>query len=475
MKRRLDQSEDLKSQLGPSQKIAFAKIIAGDSVFVTGSAGTGKSFLIKCLVQQWEKNGTFYSLTATTGIAAINIGGRTVHSFMWMTIDDDDNDAEKFLSNLMKKPGLYNYYEKQMRQLQCLVIDEVSMLNPTFLSKINDILKIVRSNLLPFGGIQIVLVGDFFQLPPVKSPKFLFELPIFKLAAPNRIILKEVFRQSDPKFIELLGRMRTGDLTEDDKFILQGRVGADVTKFGIVPTQLWSTNKDVDRINDDYLSQNKNEPEKYLRHIGIRSDASTETQASHKEKFARDLNSSFPETVILKGPEDAEQLTGAQVMLSFNLDQERGLVNGSRGIIVEFKCPTLQQSGQLSTSFDICDQRSVLYPKNIKLPLVRFILNGEPTLVLIPYICIKRKLNDGKKTIVFAWSMPLKLAWASTVHKSQGQSLECVKISLDRSIFENGQAYVAVSRARSLEGLTLTQFEPSVITSNELVKKYYAD
>jgi ATP-dependent DNA helicase PIF1 len=117
----------------------------------------------------------------------------------------------------------------------------------------------------------------------------------------------------------------------------------------------------------------------------------------------------------------------------------------------------------------------VLYPKNIKLPLVRFILNGEPTLVLIPYICIKRKLNDGKKTIVFAWSMPLKLAWASTVHKSQGQSLECVKISLDRSIFENGQAYVAVSRARSLEGLTLTQFEPSVITSNELVKKYYAD
>lgn len=495
------------AQLGPSQKIAFAKIIAGDSLFLTGSAGTGKSFLIKSVVERWDQTKIVYALTATTGIAAVNIGGRTLHSFMWMTIDDDDNDADTFVSNIMKKPGLYKYYEKQMRLLQCLVIDEVSMLNPTFLAKINSVFQIVRSNSLPFGGVQMVLVGDFYQLPPVKSPKFLFEMPIFSIAAPQRIILKETFRQKDPKFIDLLGRMRTGDLTDDDKSVLQSRVGADITKFGIVPTQLWSTNKDVDRINEDYLHQNKSQPEKFIRFVGIRTEAALESQVSLKEKFAKDLNSSFPETCILKGPEVTKGVTscvtegvtpgvakgvaegctekvtpgvtedgygndtGAQVMLSFNLDQDRGLVNGSRGIVVGFRCST--QSGQLSTSFDICEQKNVLYPKNVKLPIVRFVVDGEPTSVMIPFVCIKRKLNDGKKTTVFAWVMPLKLAWATTVHKSQGQSLECVKISLDRSIFENGQAYVAVSRARSLEGLTLTQFEPSVITSNECVKKYY--
>jgi ATP-dependent DNA helicase PIF1 len=314
----------------------------------------------------------------------------------------------------------------------------------------------------------MVLVGDFFQLPPVSSSKFLFESPIFKEAAPSSIVLTDIYRQSDPVFIELLGRMRTGTMTEDDHDKLRSRVGADITKFDIMPTQLWSTNKDVDRINQDYLSQIKTPLHRFARHVGIVSDGPMESQKSQKEKYARDISNSHPEIVELKGPSEID--VGAQVMLCFNLDQGRGLVNGSRGVITGF-APFAKAE---VAHFNDYEDKSVMYPKDVHLPLVRFLVNGNPLVITVPYVCIARKSTvESVKSVLFAWVMPLKLAWATTVHKSQGQSLECVKISLDNTVFENGQAYVAVSRARSLEGVTLSAYEPKVVRANELVKKYY--
>lgn len=475
--------------LGPSQLSAYAKIINNESVFVTGSAGTGKTELLKRVVDYWNSVEHKFAITASTGIAAINICGKTFHSFMWLRPEDEDSDvtAEAIVHRLANTK-FYKFYRNIMINLQSLVIDEISMLGPSILEKASDVLKIVRGCGELFGGLQIVFVGDFFQLPPVKGPKFLFEMDFFNRSIQSIETLNEVFRQKDSAFIQLLGRMRTGSLIEADHCLLESRVGADISRFGIVPTELWSTNKDVDQLNNDKLAQIKAPIVTYKKYQGMKSP--TGFQDTAMDKFIKDMR--IPDKVDLKGPvedtsggdnqvgaQNASQVgshVGAQVMLTYNLNTERGLVNGSRGVIVGFDtAPDIKCVS--STFFDDYDgYTDKAFVRQVPMPKVRFLCDGQPVTILVPYVCISRKSSmEGLKTKVtcYAWIMPLKLAWATTVHKSQGQSLDCVKATLDKTIFADGQAYVAVSRARTLEGLTLTAYDRQSVRANEAVKKFY--
>jgi ATP-dependent DNA helicase PIF1 len=459
------------------QKIAFAKVSAGDSIFITGSAGTGKSYLLKKIIEDWTSREKQFAVTATTGIAALGIGGRTFHSFAWLTVDDEDDSvtASSIYDRLKKKPSLFKFYQRIMNNLDSLIIDEVSMMNANILQKTSDLFKLVRNNGSPFGGLQIVMGGDFYQLPTVSSKtKFLFQKPIFYECVQDMIVLTEVFRQRDEAFVNILGRMRTGDLNDSDITILNSRVNADITRFGIEPTQLYSTNKDVDRINMDKLSQIKSPDVFFERFTGITSkDLTQDSRKNNLDKFERDIAHSCPPKIVLRGPDGPDGL-GAQVMLTFNLNQDTGLVNGSRGVIIGFEEPGEDlKPNNISILDSDNDLFNTAHIRGLAMPLVRFLVNGEPLTTLIPYVKIKRKITDAKKSWAYAWSIPLKLAWATTVHKSQGQSLDCVRANLDSSIFEEGQAYVAVSRARTLEGLTLTAFDPKIVRANADVKEFY--
>ena len=459
--------------------MAFAKIIRGQSLFITGPAGSGKSELLKRVVGYWSHKRRNFAVTATTGLAAVSIKGRTLHSFFWLRPQDDQPDVtyESIIERLMQKPAAFAWYKKTMCSLHSLIIDEVSMLSIELFLKISNILKVVRMSSKPFGGLQLILVGDFFQLPPVRS-QFLFECPLFRECLDDRVILTEVYRQKDSVFVDLLCRMRTGLCTSEDLATLQSRVGLDIQRHGILPTELYATNKDVDQLNADRLSQIETEPVVFKVRPGLQGPTgATQLHDDKLLKFVKDL---AVQDCTLKAPnyaegtlEDAEK-NGAQVMLTFNLKQERGLVNGSRGVVIGFEepCARVWQHSSVFTDFDPDEPTQFkAYIKGLKHPMVRFIVDGQPVEILVPYVRYDRQ---EKGLLLYAWCMPLKLAWATTVHKSQGQSLDLVKASVDSSVFADGQAYVAISRARTLDGLSLKQFDPTAIRASDKVRAFYA-
>jgi len=503
--------------LSASQKVAFVKAVDGESFFLTGSAGTGKSELLKRLVQYWTSIGHAFELTASTGIAALNINGKTLHSFAWIRPDETNSTVEAVLQRLNTIKA-FKHRIKQLKGLQTLVIDEISMVHPDLFAMLSNLLQVIRISTSPFGGLQIICVGDFFQLPPVQSNQLLFETKLFQQVCTNVAELKECFRQKDSKFVELLSRVRTGCILPEDIAVLESRIGANIEHFGILPTELFSTNRDVDTLNDWKLKQlvgpqvdfepvfghygivHDNAIQKYKLECStiklkgpVQTDTSNvqSTSVSSTGLSSSGLSSSNTDcltannTLASNSCAPISQLNtasqtskahcdvsaGCQVMLTFNLSVEKGLVNGSRGIVLGFETPTrgitnLSSLQSLHSSEDI-----KVFVKSVAMPKVRFLVNKEPLDILIPYVKTTKTLN--KDSYLFCWSIPLKLAWATTVHKSQGQSLDCIKVCLDKTVFADGQAYVALSRARTIEGLTLTAFDSSVIRANKKVIEYY--
>lgn len=417
--------------LSAEQKEAYDAIIRGESIFLTGPGGTGKSHLIGLLAERLPALGKTLAITALTGCAAILLGNgaKTFHS--WAGIGLGKDTAEKLSESIRKFPPL----RKRWVSTEVLIIDEISMMTPELLELINDIAKKVRKSSRPMGGLQIVFVGDFLQLPPVAKGgvvRFAFESPIWHELVKRTVQLKRIFRQNDPIFQTVLDEARNGEVSASSLAILKSRRDLSWEKEPIQPTLLFSRNMDVDSINNANLAQLEGAAEVFsVKTISTGEQTPADLQRI-VEKMDKDMN--YVQELTLK--------VGAQVMLITNLDQEKGLVNGSRGVVTGFK-------------------------ELVNWPIVRFKNNQ--------YITIEQHVwkSEHDKPVERS-QIPLRLAYALTIHKAQGATLDCALIDVGMNTFEYGQAYVALSRLKSLDSLYINEVTAGAFRAHPLVKTFYA-
>lgn len=371
--------------LTDKQQRAYSLMCDNKNVFITGPGGTGKSSVIKMFYNNYKDTKNIV-VTSTTGISALQIGGVTLHSYLGIRLGKES--AEYLTKRILSS----TFYTSRWRKLQTLIIDEVSMLSPELFDKLEQIARDVRrtrnkrvlngqdADELPFGGIQLILSGDFLQLPVVGSQNFCFESESWKKCITHEIELTEIMRQNDSQFQELLNNIRYGNCTSEVKQLLQQRVNIELTnELGIKPTRIYTTNRDVDVINEQELDNlaRDNDVQFYEYELDIVI-----------YKFIKDINTltdKLRKNCIAK--DHLQLCVGAQVMLVANLAVDLGLANGSRGVVIGF-----------------------VGDKN--LPVVRF-LNGHEQ--IIDYHQWKYEQNDEK--IAGVWQIPLTLAWSNTVHK----------------------------------------------------------
>ena len=377
-------------------------MLEGKSVFLTGPPGAGKTFVLNEFIRRAERAGKRVAVTASTGIAATHIGGATIHSWSGLGIRDSltpqDKDWLRYNATLLKR-----YLNTDV-----LVIDEISMLHGHRLDMVNEVCKLVRGEDAPFGGLQVILVGDLFQLPPVnrgmEAEDFVHTSAAWAELGLTVCYLSEQHRQSGDRLLDVLEAMRCGEIEEWHEQALKERLG--VKPDGGSPvTRLYAHNIDVDMINSRHLQALTTDPNVFNRFAT--------GPAAKVEQLTRSLLA--PETLVLK--------KGAAVMFVAN-SFALGFVNGSRGQVIDF------QDGQ---------------------PLVQLVSNGK-VIRVEPHSW--SLMEDGKKRAEVS-QLPLRLAWAITIHKSQGMSLDAAEIDLSKS-FTPGMGYVALSRVRSLDGVYLT-------------------
>ncbi|KAJ3595382.1 hypothetical protein NHX12_004686 [Muraenolepis orangiensis] len=397
-------------KLNKEQAAVLTAVLSGKNVFFTGSAGTGKSFLLKRIVGSLPPKSTY--ATASTGVAACHIGGTTLHNFAG--IGSGSAPLEQCIE-LAQRPGVLTHWTT----CRHLIIDEVSMVDAPLS---------VRRSTEPFGGIQLIVCGDFLQLPPISKGKekaaFCFQARSWRKVIQVNMELMEVRRQTDPAFISLLQAVRMGRITEEVTAKLLGSAYHKIERDGIMATRLCTHKDDVELTNENKLQQL---PGSVRVFEAVDSDPS----------LVKTIDAQSPVNRILQLKE------GAQVMLTKNLEVQRGLVNGARGVVVGFE------------------------PGRQGLPHVRFLCGATEVMKRERWM-----FKAGGGLYLSRLQLPLKLAWAISIHKSQGMTLDCVEISLAR-VFENGQAYVALSRAKTLEGLRVMDFDPRVVRADPDVLLFY--
>lgn len=392
------------------------------SVFFTGSAGTGKSLLLKHIIRALPASSTF--VTGTTALAGCLLGGTTIHSYAG--VGKGDGTVESMIRSASRGESASRW-----RQTKVLIIDELSMMDGLFFDKLEEISRTIRRSNEPFGGIQLVLSGDYYQLPPVsrnpRERKFCFESKCWSSCVNACIELNTVFRQSDNYFIDVLGQIRLGTVSAKSIKSLLGDCFRPLeVEEGILPTQLFTHRADVDSLNQKELDS-LHGPLKIYK--------------SHDQGDLSVLEASCPAPKLLK------LKVGAQVMLTRNLSSTKRLVNGSRGVVTK-----ISPSG---------------------LPCVRFAsqMPGEEP------IAIERDrwtVSIGGRLVAQRSQFPLALAWGITVHKSQGMSLDKLEVSLEKA-FEAGMAYVALSRARSMDGLYIKgEISSQALRADPKVSQFYS-
>lgn len=489
----------------PLQLDAWKKIVLDRrSMFITGGGGCGKSYLIRKIVEFFRQHGREVVVLAPTGIAAENIGGETIHSFFRIPPSDiaTRSSVPHFLAKVKQRGKAF---KEKVQNVALFVIDEISMVPDLLFDVIDQLLKLVLAKpLSAFGGKQIVATGDFFQLAPAASSSsqnnqnfgFAFESRVWKTIFPwdSCLELTQTFRQTDSTFVDLLNRARLGNLNSRDHSILfertrQPQTNNEQKRFRI---RLYSRKEPV-QIHNARLKQKlerescaspdlqlvfpfrleckawsasqvqtrKQQSEwkaKCYKHRGARATKSV--QVTRIEKQEGKLRNSLADTqrkIIAQLQErldirDHKQtlLVGSRVMLTLNLNPERNLIHGSCGWIVGFHLPE-----------EPCKRN----PMGIKV-----VFDKHPDhWVLISPQTIRESCADGVVTVRY---VPLKPAWAVTIHKSQGMTLDECSLSL-KNIFTPGQAYVALSRVRTLEGLHLLDWDPKSIFANAKVKAFY--
>ncbi len=400
------------------------------NIFITGHAGTGKSYILNKLKEKYPD----IVITSTTGIAAVNVKGQTLHS--WAGVGICNHSIDYVVKKILSKNSLKN----QIQKCKILAIDEISMLNITTFEYVDKVLRIIRACDEPFGGIQVLFIGDFFQLPPVeedsqKEQKYCFESPVWKELNLKNIVLDKNYRQSEQNLITALSNMRTNNLTENDIKLLKTReIANDCNLENML--HIYSTNEEADNYNNKMFAKIK-EKEVVLTSFdgiyrGTKLVDTPETEREHKLLERIDVTCRAEKNVILK--------IGARVMLLTNLDFEKGLINGSCGIVK-----------------DICeDYVLVLFDNGNKFKIKQHDF----------------EFYSNNKIIAIRKQYPLRLAYGITIHKSQGMSLDNLVVDCSR-IFERGQAYVAISRIKKLDGLYLNNFNPANVIVDDKVVEFY--
>ena len=425
--------------LNEEQQAAFDTILTGQSVFLTGPGGVGKSYLINTIVNELTKSGRRVATTALTGCAALLLGpqAKTIHS--WAGIGLGKEPASTLIASIRK----YNF--KAVRRwclTNTLIIDEISMLTPELLEKLNTIAIAFRRDSKPMGGLQLIFVGDFFQLPPIYETSqsfFAFESPIWSKLELKPIQLTQIVRQTDMQFQTVLNESRLGKLSQASIDTLKTRCLDSWQKLKIRPTLLFSRRMEVEMINERNLRALKGDLKTY--------EAKTVFDASLESGLMKD--SPVIQKAVLKLDRCApykvnlELKVGAQVMLIYNIDPTNGLVNGSRGVIEGFTDKSL--------------------------PLVLF--KGTSLAIPIGETTWQSDEVDGLKRS----QIPLILAYAVTIHKCQGATLDSALIDIGPSTSEVGQAYVALSRVKSLDSLYIYELDASAFKAHPKVKRFYEE
>lgn len=385
-----------------TQAEALAILDAGQSVLLTGAAGTGKTYTLNEFIRRARRQGKNIAVTATTGLAATHLNGTTIHAWSGIGVHDEID------KHMIKKLGKQR--QELIKKADVLIIDEVSMLHDFRLDMVDEILRSIRNDPESFGGIQVVLCGDFFQLPPVnrsgsRGGSFVTNSQSWHKNVFSVCYLEQQFRQQeDQMYTDILNGIRAGVLKRSQLEALQARSNAISDPFTPY-TRLLTVNVDVDAVNHEHLAEIDAEVHEY------------EMEMTGSQKYREQLQRSClaPEVLRLK--------KGAQVMCIKN-SQERKFVNGSLGVVVGFE-------------------------KGTDHPIVELTNGREVTIRPDTW-----ELMDGDKRRAQISQLPLRLAWAITVHKSQGMTLDAARIDLSKAFVE-GMGYVALSRVRGIEHLVL--------------------
>ncbi len=383
-----------------TQNEALTILQTGANVFLTGEPGSGKTHTVNAYVAWLRSHGIEPAITASTGIAATHVGGMTIHS--WSGIGINERMTPELLDTIASK----EHVAKRLQKAKVLIIDEVSMLSGEVLAMVDAVLKEVRHTDLPMGGIQTVLVGDFFQLPPVSrnNAGFAFQSPAWKLLNPLVCYLTEQHRQEDSVFLNVLAAIRSGEWDHTHVSVITSRE-AELDEVDDETPRLFTHNADVDRINDEKLASLSARAHSFAMSA---TGPSVLTDALKRGCLS-------PETLALK--------EGAIVMCTKN-NPAVGYVNGTLGSVIGY---------ELGTGYPIIETR-----------------DGRE-MVIAP---VDWAVEENGKVRAKLAQIPLRLAWAITVHKSQGMSMDAAAMDLSRA-FEYGQGYVALSRVRTLQGLRL--------------------
>lgn len=403
-----------------NQEKTLKYLQAGRNVFLTGPAGSGKTYVLTKFIDWLREQGKTVAITASTGIAATHLGGTTIHSWAGIGIKDFLNDYD--LDALTQK----QYLHKRFRTTDVLIIDEVSMLHSFRLDMIDTVLRTILQVPLPFGGIQVVLAGDFFQLPPINRDStdthFAFEARVWPQMNIATCYLETVYRQSDDDpLLQVLQEIRQGKVSEESAALLQERINVQPPDH-VTPTRLYTHNIDVDALNKKELAQLSTPIEIFeMTSSGKKADVDT------LKKYCL-------------APERLELKVGAQVMFVKN-NFSQGYVNGTLGTVIDF------DAGQ---------------------PVVQTAKGREVTVDRDSWMM---EQNGVLKAEIRQF--PLRLAWAITVHKSQGMTLDVVDVDLSKA-FAAGMGYVALSRVKTLNGLHIRGINRQALAVDPTVQQFDA-
>ncbi len=404
------------------QETALKLLKAGENVFLTGSAGAGKTYTLNQYIHYLKVRKVPVAITASTGIAATHMNGMTIHTWAGIGIKDSLSDDD------LKRMKERKYLKEHLENAQVLIIDEISMLHAKQLNLVNQVLKYFKESDEAFGGIQVIVAGDFFQLPPVgrngeaNRDKFCFMSDAWVEAKFRVCYLTEQHRQDDEILNQILNAIRAQNIQADHIQALQQSRDQDI---GDTFTRLYTHNMDVDNINYQHLNEIDTE--------------------SHQFNAVLDGNEKLIETLksSVRAPEELSLKKNAKVMFVKN-NFDMGYINGSLGEVI---------------GFEEDDQQGLL-------PKVK--LTDGTTLLVEPETWSIE--NEAGKAIASFQQIPLRLAWAITIHKSQGMTLEAAEINLTHT-FEKGQGYVALSRLKSLSGLRLLGFNQQALELDSLAIK----